>query len=318
MIPDWMRPQCEQITGAVAPSAPTGAAPGRRARHSFLRRALKQFARLIAQDLAAEHTAELPGFLQGVDARAKLLGMAGLLVAVTLLTHPALSAAVVVLCLVLAIASRLPLRTVAQAWLLVPLFTVALIAPAVLNVVTPGATVAHLWSFAPGAHFGPYPLPAELTITGPGLFVAVRFVLRVLACMSLVLVIAATTRPTVLLTSLRSFGVPKIFVMVLAMMYRYVALLVRTAEELHLARMSREIAAGSTGAEQRWVASGIGFVFRRSRRLGEEVYRAMVSRGYEGEARRLRPQGLRWRDGLYIAASSAAVCLLLVLDRVWL
>jgi cobalt/nickel transport system permease protein len=317
MIPDWMRPQCETVPGVAAPGVPAATKPGRRTRHSFLRRALKQFAQLIAQDLAAEHTAELPGFLQGVDARAKLLGMAGLLVAVTLLTNPALSAAVVVLCLILAIASRLPLKTVAQAWLLVPLFTVALIAPAVLNVVTPGAPVAHLWTFGPGAHLGPYSLPAELTITQPGLFVASRFVLRVLACMSLVLIIAATTRPTVLLTSLRSFGVPKIFVMVLAMMYRYVALLVRTAEELHLARMSREITAGATGAEQRWVASGIGFIFRRSRRLGEEVYRAMVSRGYEGEARRLRPQPLRWRDGLYIAASSVAVCALLVLDRVW-
>ena len=314
MIPEWMRPQCETVTAPLAPAMPAR----RRLRHSFLRGALKQFARLIAQDLAAEHTAELPGFLQGVDARAKLLSMAGLLVAVTLLVHPALAAAVVILCLILAVASRLPLRIIAQAWLVVPLFTVALIAPAALNVVTPGAPVAHLWNFGPGAHFGPYALPAELTLTQPGLFIAARFVLRVLACTSLVLVIAATTRPTVLLTSLRSFGVPKVFVMVLAMMYRYVALLVRTAEELHLARMSREISAGHIGAEQRWVASGIGFIFRRSRRLGEEVYRAMVSRGYEGEARPLRPQALRWRDALYLAASGVAVCALLVLDRGWL
>jgi cobalt/nickel transport system permease protein len=317
MIPEWMRPQCEWATGSGTPPV-AAAAASHRPRRSFLRRAVAQFARLLAHDLAAEHTAETRGLLQALDARAKLLGMAALLVAVTLLRHPVLSAAVVVLCLILAVASRLPLRAVVQAWLVVPLFTLAIIAPSALNVVTPGAPVAHVWSFGTGAHLGPYALPEEITITQPGLFVAARFLLRVLACMSLVLVIAATTRPTLLLTSLRSFGVPRVFVMVLAMMYRYVSLLVRTAEELHLARMSREISAGRIGAERRWVASGIGFIFRRSRRLGEEVYRAMVSRGYEGEARRLRPQRLRWRDGLYLAASGAAACALLLLDRMWL
>ena len=312
MIPEWMRPSG---VNALALAARGRSHVPRR--HSFVRRALSQIAQAAAQGVVAERTAALPGLLQGVDARAKLSGLAVLLVAVTLVAHPALAGGVVVLCIALAAASRLPLRTLARAWLAVPVFSVAVILPATLNVVTPGDPVATLWHFGSARHIGPCALPEDLTLTGPGLYLATRFIVRTMACVSLVLVTTATTRPTALLASLRSLGIPKVFVMVLAMMYRYVALLLRTAEELHLAKRSRSIGGADTRAEQRWVASGIGFVFRRSRRLGEDVYSAMIARGYDGEPRLLSRPAWRLRDGGYVLAAAVIATGLILLDKAW-
>jgi energy-coupling factor transporter transmembrane protein EcfT len=71
-------------------------------------------------------------------------------------------------------------------------------------------------------------------------------------------------------------------VTLLSMMERYLWVLARAAEEIHLAKASRSIARGSLRDEQAWVAAGIGSLFRRTRALGHEVYLAMISRGYTG------------------------------------
>jgi cobalt/nickel transport system permease protein len=306
----------------IAERATVGAEPalvsGRRGHgRYFVRKALSGFARAIAQDVVADRAASAPGLLQRIDARAKLLGMAILLVASTLAAKPLSLVTITGLCVALAVASRIPLRSLLRVWLSVPLFSLVIILPSALNVVTPGEAVAHVWHFGPGAHLGPWPLPVDMTVTSEGLFIAARFVLRTLACVSLVLITTATTRPTVLLSSLRSLGVPKVFVMVVAMMYRYLTLLIRTAEDLHFAKMSRTIEPGSTRAEQRWVASGMGFIFHRCRQLGDEVYQAMVSRGYEGEARFLHHAGLRSGDIAYVGFCALVSAAVLAASGVW-
>ena len=93
-----------------------------------------------------------------------------------------------------------------------------------------------------------------------------------------------------LLNALRRLGMPRAFGMVLTMAHRYVALILRLAEEIHLAKISRTMCAGSVRSEQRWAAAGIGILFRRTHKLAGEVQNAMISRGYDGDLQvRFRP-----------------------------
>lgn len=289
----------------------TASMPGRVGRRpSFVRRAAGRFARLLEEMLANEQTALAPGLLQSLDARAKILGLLGLVVGVTLLQQPLSLGLACALGLLLASLSRLPLRRVLRLWLVVPLFSGALILPATLNLVTPGPALLLLWRPA-GLHFLGWPLPPTVAVTAPGLVVAGRFVLRVGVCVTLALLLTATTRPDRLLHGLQALGVPRLFVMLLAVMQRYLLVLLQAAQEIHLARLSRTVAPGSTRQEQAWVAAGMGSLLRRTQALGEAVCHAMVARGYTGQVH--LPARPRWTsaDWSFLAAVACFITLLL-------
>ena len=71
------------------------------------------------------------------------------------------------------------------------------------------------------------------------------------------------------------------------MTYRYIFLLLHTANGMFLARKSRIVAA-HTGKEQRWwIVSAIGVLMSRSFRMSDDVYQAMLARGFNGQMRTL-------------------------------
>lgn len=266
-IPLWMRPLTTSDDWRASPVP-----EARRGKMALARKAAGSFAGLLADMLSNEETAARPGLLQSIDARAKVLCILALIVTATLLHGIPALAALYTVCLALALLSRIPVRRLARVWFVVPLFSLAIMLPATLNLVTPGSSVLTLHNVNP-----------FLAVTDAGLIVAGRFVLRTAVCVSLVLLLTATTRPDRLFRGLRALGVPKVFVMLLTMMERYLWVLARSAEEIHLAKMSRSITQGSLREEQAWVAAGMGSLFRRTRALGHEVHLAMISRGYTGE-----------------------------------
>lgn len=286
------------------PEGRHGAAPA-----SLARRALNSLTRVLGGVLGAETLASRAGLLQGLDARAKLLGLLGLVVVATLLQSLAGLAAGYAVCLALAAASRVPAKRLAAVWLAVPLFSAAALLPATLNLISGGEPVWTLWR----GPLGPWHLPDGLAVTDAGLLVASRMVLRTGVCVSLALLLTATTRPQRLLRGLRMLGLPQVFVMVLLMMERYLAVLVRAAEEIHLAKLSRSIAPGSLRQEHAWVASGVGSLYRRTQSLGEEVYLAMIARGYAGDVHLLEEPRWRAADWVFLAAMAGTGAVLLLL-----
>ncbi len=258
-------------------------------------------------DTGAERT-----WLRRLDARAKIVGLLGFIVAATLSRSlPALGVCVLT-AWVLAGAGGVDWRRFALAVLSVPAFTLAIAAPATLNVVTGGRDILVLWHMGLG-HWGPWSWPEVLAVTDRGLFVAGRFVLRSLACVSLGAILAASTRPTDLFRGLRGLGVPAVFVTVLDMMVRYLGLLLRGAEEIHLAKLSRSIGHVPVRREQAWAAAGMAELYRKCRRLSGEVADAMVSRGFSGEVRSLSTGRWGWPETVFVLACAAGATTALAL-----
>jgi cobalt/nickel transport system permease protein len=99
------------------------------------------------------------------------------------------------------------------------------------------------------------------------------------------------------------------------MTYRYIFLLLRTANDMFLSRQSRVVGRLS-GAENRRILAATGAtLLSKSLQMSGEVYLAMQSRGFRGTMVTLKPFRMRPRDWSWLSAILAATILAVWLAR---
>ncbi len=271
-------------------------------RNNFVGKTLAGLTEAIKQAIFAERYARLPGLLQGLDPRGKIITFLSLLIATAITRHLRVMALIYLLTIVLALASRIPLLFfLKRVWLFIPLFTGIIALPAIFNIVTPGQPLITLLTFAAPLNWGPFHLPATITITQQGLHGAEIFILRVATSVSLSVLLVLTTEWARLLQALSALHFPKIAILIFGMTYRYIFLFIKVAEEMFLARRSRTVGRTNTREQQNWLSSRLGFLLNRSYKLSNDVYLAMLSRGWTGHARFLDDFRFQWRDAAWAA-----------------
>ena len=275
---------------------------GTRKKVSYLAKTLRGGAALLQQVMFGDDVAGRRGLLQRIDPRVKLVSLLVLLV-VGGLSHSMITLVVMYgLTLVLAAASALPVGFfVKRVWLFVPIFTGIVVLPATLSIVTPGDVVLPLWHWN-GASQG---------FTAQGLTAAARVVCRVAVSISLVVLLTLTTPWVRLLAALRSLGVPRIFILIIGMGYRYIFLLLTTITDMFQARQARTPGAPQHDASARaFIGAGVGTLLGKAGQLSEEVHHAMVARGYRGDATTFDHPDLGRVDlgyGVLVALTAAAL-----------
>ncbi len=273
---------------------------GTRRRVSFLARTIEGLANITRQAVFADEVAARPGFLQCLDPRTKVIGLLVLLITASFTHHVALLAGIYALSLVLAVASAVPLGGfLRRVWLTVPLFTALVVLPATTNLITPGEVVVPL-----GTWFG-----HPVGLTAQGLRGAALLVSRVAVSVSLALLATITTSWPRMLEALRTLKIPRMFVTVGAMAYRYVFVLVEVITDRYTARVARTVRRERARAGRSFVAASAGALFGRAHQLSGEVNDAMIARGYVGESRTLDPPAFGAVDvaafaGLAVVASA--------------
>jgi cobalt/nickel transport system permease protein len=255
-------------------------------RTKFLDKTLLAVAQTAEQSLFSERYARKKGLLQALDVRIKLITFLFVLVTVSFLHTPQALWIVYGLGLALAAFSRVSLWFfLKRVWLFVPLFSAAIVLPALLNVVTPGEPLWPILKLDHSYAWGPYTIPAEIAVTRQGLWGAVTFVSRVAASVSFAVLFTLTTRWGEVFSGLRALFVPRIFVMTLSMTERYLFVFLRLIQDMYRGRKSRTIRPLSEAAERNWTASRIGVTFKKSVEMSNDIYHAMLSRGFNGEFR---------------------------------
>jgi cobalt ABC transporter, permease protein CbiQ len=280
---------------------------GKRSKGSHLRRTLTTGANLLRQVMFTEDTAARQGMLQRLDPRVKILATVVLLIAASLLrTVPALLA-LYAATLAVAAASRLPLGFfIKRVWLFVPVFTGVMVLPATLSVVTPGDLVWTLWHWDGTAE----------GFTRQGLLAAALVVSRVAVSISLVVLLTLTTTWARLLAALRALGVPKMFILIIGMAYRYVFLLLAGITDMYEARTARTIGPVKHDRGARaFLGASVGALIGRSHQLSEEVHQAMTARGWTGDAKTLDRAALRPVDALPVVVALAVAALVVSGER---
>ncbi|MDE3090605.1 MAG: cobalt transporter CbiM [Chloroflexota bacterium] len=284
----------ESRTGTLPPRV-TQAAQRKRAARGFFEKTLGDITGTLEQTLFAEEIARQPGLLQSLDPRAKLVGALALLIAVSASQHLLVIAALYALTLPVAAASRVPMGFyLKRVWVFMPFFTGVVALPALFSPFSPGAPLVTLIDLASPRLY--------LAITQPGVVTAALLLLRVGASVSIAVLLILTTRWATLLKALRVLRVPQAFVLILGMTYRYIYVLLHAANNMFLARKSRVVGRISAADDRRWLTASMGTLFAKSYELSDQVYLAMQSRGFRGEAQVM--DALTWReaDWLWLAA----------------
>jgi cobalt/nickel transport system permease protein len=281
---------------------------GKRRKGSFLEKTIRGATGVLRAALFNEEIAKLPGLLQRVDPRAKLVSLVLLLLAAGLARNVEVLIALYVATVALAVASRLSLvYFVKRVWLFIPIFTGIVAIPAMFSFVTPGEVVVGL-----GHWFG-----HEVGLTRQGLTGAALLVLRVATSSSLVILLTLTTPWPRLLAALRALFVPQLFVLVIGMAYRYIFVLLASVDDMYVSRKARTVRTGKkdTRNGQRFVGASAGALFGKAHELSEEVHQAMLARGFTGEAKTLDRFVLRAVDVAWVAAAAVLFVLAVTLDH---
>ena len=307
MIPDWL---AQDSSSVPLPAS------SHRGRSGFVEKTIGNAAQFLRDTMVSESVARRSGLLQAIDPRVKLITLLAIIVSVSIMRSPLTIWGVYGFTLLLAVASSVSLLFfIKRVWLFIPLFSAVIVIPALFNVVTPGEPIWTVFHLARSYDLGPYHIPDTIAVTRQGLLTAVTFIGRVSASVSLAVLLTLTTLWSDLLQALRVLRVPKIFILILGMTYRYIILLVHTVYDIHVARKSRTLRYGPTGSEQRWVASRMGYLLKRTYIMSQDVHNAMLSRGFSGDVRTLAPSKIRGYDYAWFSLVIFICAIALVIDR---
>ena len=305
MLPEWMK---EVDVGPCKCSAVYHGKKG------FVGKTIDGIYGFIQEAFISETYAKRNGLLQSLDPRAKLISILAVIFATSTIGDLNVLIFVYLLTLLFAHLSKINVGFfIKRVWLFIPIFAGIIALPMIFNVFLPGKCIFQVAYLGPGAHLGPFSLPANICITEQGVNLAIIFTMRVATCVSAVVLLFITTPQQVLFKSVRSVGVPKIYVLTLEMAYRYIFLLMDMVREMYVAKKARTIKSRSMFEEQKWVGGRMGYTLIRSIDMSEKVHMAMMSRGFNGDVKVMQQFKMKNRDYFAVAAGlSLSIFLVLI------
>jgi cobalt/nickel transport system permease protein len=281
---------------ARAASTPEG-------RVGWLERTIADVAGSIERAVFTEEHARKPGWLQRIDPRAKLGMFVALVLAAGLSNALPVLIGLYLVILLAARASRVPFDFfVRRVWLGIPFFAGVVILPSIF--------------FAPGPRLFDLALgPLHLAPSIPGLTGAVVFVARVGVSVSLAVLLVLTTPWADVLKSLQALRVPQVFILLLSMTYRYIFLFFRTANGMFEARKSRVVGRTSGNEQRGWITGSMMSLLNRSFKMSNDVYAAMMARGFTGAIRSYTTYRMQTADWVALAGAVALAAVGLLAGR---
>ncbi len=278
----------------------TQAAPEKGLRTSsggFIERSIASLVRVLEHSLESEKVARADGLLQRLDPRVKIIGSAALIVATVASRRIAVIAFLFAFAVLLTIVSQVPIRALAlRVWASVLGFTGLIALPAAFT--TPGPVIYQI----PLLHWG---------VTATGLRSAAFLIARAETAATVAVLLVLCTPWAYVLKGLRVLRFPVVVIVILGMTYRYIFLLLETAGEMFESRRSRQVGRLNGPERRRLAAASAGVLLGRTFHLGNDVYLAMQSRGFDGEVHLLSDFSMKLRDyaGLvaFLGVSAAAL-----------
>jgi len=209
----------------------------------------KGISSFLFQTLISEESAGAGGFLQKLDPRIKIFSCLALVILVSIVHSIPLFAGIALICLILSPFSRISLKAyTARVWIPAAIFGGLVSLPATINIFVPGEPLLVLWKFSGPVVLGPIHIQEEIAVTHEGMLSFLTLLLRVAATLSAVILVSMTTKWQDAICGLKDMGVPRSFILILTITYRYIFLFVNLLENRNLALRSRTLVEHKKGA----------------------------------------------------------------------
>jgi cobalt/nickel transport system permease protein len=280
----------------------------------FIDKTLKNVAGFIKTGYIQNDTASKKGLFQQLDARIKVIFLLFFIVIISFQQNIPRQLFITAILFILYVLSWINLAVVYKKLFLFSFFFGFLvIVPACLNIITDGKIIIFLIRFNAPHRFWFYHLPSTIGLTKEGCILVTKFFLRVFNSLALAILIFYTTPFNETIKALGTFRVPQLFLMVITLAYKFIFILSQTTEETYLALKSRWWSSPGVSGANELVAGRIVYIFRRSWLKYEEIYKAMLARGFSGKVNLCYPKKFRWKDAafLILLISVALLCYLI-------
>ncbi len=282
----------------LLPDAARPAASGRRRRSvSFVEMGIAVFARLMRDTFVQWEHASRKGVLQSLDARIKVSFWLVLVVVISFKKTVLSLACIGLLVFALGVISRIPLKNVYGRVLpLTFLFGFLVSAPAMLNVITPGSVIVPIFSIAAPMSLWSIYVPQQIGITEEGVLVCLRLVLRVFASLSVSFLMLSVTPFSEIVRALKLFRAPDSLLLIFTLTWKYICLFAQMILAMYRAKSMRLVLGVAAPDYRAWSAGRMAAVFRKTMSRADDIYRAMLCRGFSGEIRLAGLKPLQRRD----------------------
>ena len=268
---------------------------------SFIDRTLAGTAGFVQAGYEHYYTAVKSGYFQRISPQAKLIVLLVNIVLLGLIQEISLQVVFAILLVCFYLISGIHLGWIYKRIGLLALFFGFLISiPAALNIVNPGTVIIPVLKMDHASHWWIYSIPEVTGFTKEGLLMVARFTLKVANSVALVLLIMYTTPFYKIIKAFRVFKVPDLFLMVIMLTHKFIFILSKTATDTFMAMKSRWWDNKVPAGRKKLVGGRVGYIFRRSWKRYEEVYNAMVSRGFSGEMQLSYQSNINSRDYFFV------------------
>ncbi len=250
-------------------------------RTPFLERGIDHLAGVIRSGYAQWEFSSQNGLFQKIDARVKILFLLFFILIVSLKRDILPETCIWIFVFLLTLFSRLSILRVYKKVLFLGFLYGFLIAlPSAFNVITKGEIIIPLARLSRPYNFWIYHIPADIGITKEGVYGVAMLTMRVINSLSLSFLVLYTTPFHEIIRALKVLKVPDSFVIIITLCYKYIFIFSKTVEDMHLAKKSKIVRELSNTEAREWITGRIAFIFRKTRLRCEEVFKAMIGRGF--------------------------------------
>lgn len=301
LIPEWLLNN-ERSSSYSAPQ-----------RLNFLRRSINHLSKIFNDEIYFSRCANLKGFLQAIDPRAKLLITLVFIIIINLSHQLTIPLALLAITLVYAHLSKVSLsKLIKRTWLIIPVFILVCSIPALFNTLIPGKPLLMLIAASPNSNW----LNHGLYISDHGLHSVTMMVVRSGCSLSLVYLLLTTTHWNDLCKGLTLMKIPVSFILILTMTYRYIFLLANCALQMNEARFLRTVGRLDHRENRRFIGRSMALLFIKSNYLATEIFAAMRARGFSHKIVSLKSLKLSKVDYIFMTNNGIILLILLVWSKV--
>jgi cobalt ECF transporter T component CbiQ len=263
----------------------------------FLEKGMRHIAEVISTGYVQWETASTKGFFQNLDARIKVLFLLFFILIISLKKEIKPEILVAAFVFILTLIARLGVfRFYKRVFFWAFLFGFLVALPSAFNVITRGEVILPLFHLSRAYRFWVYKVPEVVGITREGLNGVIMLTLRMLNSLSISFLVLYTTPFPEIIKALKVLRVPDSFLMVVTLSYKYIFIFAKTVEDMHLAKKSRLARQVDNTEARRWIAGRIAFIFKKTRLRCEEIFKAMLSKGFSEDIKFYEPRKLNSRD----------------------